>query len=111
MTRPKIVSINNSPAVIDEDFVMRADVTDLNQIIANIDDCNGRNDALRAYIYALRDLARVVGLTQYPDGPTRADLNAAQATVTQTFHRLIFTELSLWPDVDRFFNIGAAELF
>ena len=99
MTRPKIVNINNSPAVIDEDFVMRADVIDLNQIIANIDDCNGRNDALRAYIYALRDLARAVGLTQYPDGPTRAELVAAQATVAAAFHRLIYAELSLWPEI------------
>ena len=66
MTRPTIVSINNAPAVIDQDLVMRADVTDLNQIIANIDDCNGRNDALRAYIYALRDLARAVGLNSVP---------------------------------------------
>ena len=51
----RIVAINNAPTVCNEDGTIRGDVTDLNQIIANINSCNGRNDCLRAYVYALRE--------------------------------------------------------
>ena len=54
----KIVSINNSPTVRNDDGGIRHDVTDLGKIIDNVDECNGRNDCLRAYVYALRDLQR-----------------------------------------------------
>jgi len=33
-------------------------MTDLNKILDSIHEAEGRNDALRAYIYALRDLQR-----------------------------------------------------
>ena len=39
-----------------EDGAIYPDVTSLDLILKHIDKCNGRNDALRAYIYALRDL-------------------------------------------------------
>jgi hypothetical protein len=94
MTRPKIVSINHAPAVIDEDQVMRADVTDLNQIVANIDEAEGRNDALRAYVYALRDLQRAHDRSSYEE--VDAEIDAAQAAVAAAFRRLIVAEFSLW---------------
>jgi hypothetical protein len=52
----KIVSINRAPTVCNADGAIRPTVTSLDAIVANIDTCNGRNDALRAYIFALRDL-------------------------------------------------------
>jgi hypothetical protein len=39
-----------------EDWEIRIDETDLNRILDKIDGTEGRNDALRDYIYALRDL-------------------------------------------------------
>jgi hypothetical protein len=54
----KIVAINNSSTVRNEDGTIRGDMTDLNKILDSIDEAEGRNDAPRAYIYALRDLQR-----------------------------------------------------
>ena len=51
----KIVSINNNPSAC-EDGGIRRDVTSLDAIVNNIDTCEGRNAALKAYVYALRDL-------------------------------------------------------
>jgi hypothetical protein len=79
----KIVSINSTPTVADDDGAIRGDVTDIGKILNNVDEANGRNDALRAYIYALRDLQRA------------HDRAAAKAAVAKAFDRLIVAEFSL----------------
>jgi hypothetical protein len=89
----KIVRINNVPRVCDEDGTIRGDVTDLNKILHNIDPCNGCNDALRAYIYALRDLQRAHCELAY-DG-TLDDIDRAEAAVAVAFDRLVVAEFSL----------------
>jgi hypothetical protein len=95
----KIVSINNNPSACDGDSCIRPDVTDLNAIVANIDEAEGRNDALRAYIYALRDLQVAYNESSYADGGSREDkdkaIDKAQAAVNKAFDWLIFCEFSL----------------
>jgi hypothetical protein len=90
----KIVSINSTPTVADDDGAIRGDVADIGKILNNVDEANGRNDALRAYIYALRDLQRandqfaIIGR----DG---AAIDQARAAVANAFDRLIAAEFSL----------------
>jgi hypothetical protein len=65
-----------------------------------VDEANGRNDALRAYIYALRDLQRAHDRSgiAYEDGRAKAnsaDIAAAKAAVAKAFDRLIVAEFSL----------------
>jgi hypothetical protein len=91
----RIVAINNAPTVCNEDGTIRSDVTDLNQIVANIDSCNGRNDALRAYVYALRDLQRAHDRFAYGDVDDAREIDAAQAAVAAAFDRLILAEFTL----------------
>jgi hypothetical protein len=92
----KIVSINSAPTVCNEDGDIRGDVTSLDHILNHIDHCNGRNDALRAYIYALRDLQYAHNESMYVDsGVTDADIDRAQAAVAECFDRLIVAEFSL----------------
>src|SRR6266550_731538 len=96
----KIVSVSNSPAVCDDEGSIRGDVTDLNKILDFIDQAEGRNDAVRAYIYALRDLQRAIDLSgiAYEDGRPKtnlADIAAARAAVAEAFDRLILAEFSL----------------
>jgi len=89
----KIVCINNAPTVCDRDGGIRGDVTDLSQILNNIDTAEGRNDALRAYIYTLRDLQRAHNESAFEgDG---AGIDQAQSAVAKAFDRLIVAEFSL----------------
>jgi hypothetical protein len=88
----KIVSINNAPTVREDDTI-RHDVVRLDTILANIDAANGRNDALRTYVFALRDLQRANDQYAIAGGPDRID--QAQAVVAEAFDRLIDAEFSL----------------
>jgi hypothetical protein len=88
----KIVSISNSPTVCDGDGSIRGDVTDLNRILDSIDQ-EGRNDAVRAYIYALRDLQRAHDRHAFFGDNTAID--PAQTAVAAAFDRLILAEFSL----------------
>ena len=90
----KIVAINSSPTVCD-DYGVRGDVTSLDKILSSIDGAAGRNDCIRAYVYALRDLQRAHDLFVHGDA-TDAEVDAAQATVAAAFRRLIVAEFSLW---------------
>jgi len=92
----KVVSINSTPTVCDADGGIRHDVTDLGKIIDNIDECCGRNDALRAYIYALRDLQWANNQFAYDD---ETAIDRAQAAVREAFDRLIVAEFSLNRDL------------
>jgi hypothetical protein len=93
----KIVSINAAPSVCDRDCCIRRDVTDLNKILDNIDTAEGRNDALRAYIYALRDLQHAHNEFAFEgDGD---DIDKAQAAVAKAFYRLVSAQFAL--DFDR----------
>ena len=89
----KIVSINNAPTVCDDDGSIRGDVTDIGQILNNIDPAEGRNDALRAYIYTLRDLQRAHN--EYAFEGDGAAVDQAQSNVAKAFDRLIVAEFSL----------------
>ena len=89
----KIVSINDAPAVRDTDGILRCELTDLSRIIDNIDTAEGRNDALRAYIYALRDLQHAHDVSIYEKND--AEIDAAQALVAKTFDQLIVAQLAL----------------
>ena len=90
----KIVSINESPAHEDDDGCIRAELTDIGKIIDRIDDVEGRNDALKAYIYALRDLQRAND--RYASvGCDGAEVDQAQAKVAREFDRLIAAEFRL----------------
>jgi hypothetical protein len=95
----KIVSINNNPSACDGDCCIRPDVKNLDAIVANIDTAEGRNDALRAYVYALRDLQVAYDATGFADGGSPEDkkkaIDMAKAAVNKAFDRLIFCEFSL----------------
>lgn len=45
--------------------MLRKNVTDLGKIVDNIDEAEGRNDAIRLYIYCLRDLQREYEVSSY----------------------------------------------
>ena len=111
MSGVKIVAINDKPIVSDNE---------LNRIITNIggaegrnNDLRARNDALRAYVYALRDRQRAdaqydyiysdESASAYPtvDDVSKAltsvgdDVNKAQAAVERAFERLIVCQFAL----------------
>jgi hypothetical protein len=92
----KIVNINTAPTVCDADGMIRPDVTDINKILDNIDQAEGRNDALRAYIYALRDQQHAIDQSSFAD-TVDADgkIDRARAAVAEAFDRLIVAEFSL----------------
>jgi hypothetical protein len=85
----KIVSINQAPKVVNADGHIKPNVKSLDAIVANIDTARGRNDALRAYIYALRDL-QVAN-----NDPPYSAADKAQAAVAKAFDALILAEFSL----------------
>ena len=89
----KIVNINDAPVVRDGDGILRCQLTDLSRIVDNIDTAEGRNDALRAYIYALRDLQHAHDVNVYEEND--AAIDAAQALVAKTFDQLIVAQLAL----------------
>jgi hypothetical protein len=99
----KIVSIN---PVCDAGGHIKPDVTSLDAIVNNIDTAmgravRGRNDALRAYIYALRDLQVADNNFHFSIADTAlAQIDQAQAAVAKAFDALIAAEFALnrpWP--------------
>jgi len=90
----KIVNINNAPTIRDSDDIIRSQLSDLGKIVDNIDEAEGRNDALRAYIYALRDLQRANEMYACY-GESDATLDSAHARVRETFDRLIVAQSQL----------------
>jgi hypothetical protein len=93
MSDLKIVHISSAPTVCNKDGAIRHDVTSLDAILNHIDTAEGRNDALRAYIYSLRDLQRVHDSYSYADGLEAVD--QAEAAVAQSFDALIAAEFRL----------------
>jgi hypothetical protein len=89
----KIVSINNAPTIRDADNIIGTEITDLSKIVDNIDEAGGRNEALRRYIYALRDLQHAHDVGVYEEND--AAIDAAHALVAKAFDRLIVAEFSL----------------
>ena len=81
------------PEVCDEHHFIKRTLTDLQKIVDNIDDTEGRNDALRAYIYALRDLQNAHTLGAYEEND--AELYAAHRRVVETFDELIAAQSRL----------------
>ena len=80
---------------VDEDGCIRPDLTDFNAIIDNIDTAEGRNDALRAYILALRDLQHAHNEFALYGTVTAEAIGRAQAAVEAAFTRLIVAQFSL----------------
>src|SRR5262245_2936666 len=98
MTTPTINACEPKPGC-DEHGDIKADETGLDLIIANIDDAGGRNDALRAYIFALRDWQCICNRGAY-EPVTEAESAAAKRVLDDTFDRLIAAEFLLnrwWP--------------
>lgn len=93
----KIVNINAAPSVCDADGAIRPDVTDLNNILANTDHAEGRNDAIRAYIFALRDLqyAHNQAACYADSGFGDREIDQARRAVRIAFDRLTYCELRL----------------
>jgi hypothetical protein len=93
----KIVSISDALQFRDDDGIMRCDVTDLNKIVAGIDRAKGRNDALVAYVYALRDLQRANDLYAILDNsPSAASaIDRAEERVRATLSELVMAQLAL----------------
>jgi hypothetical protein len=88
-----MMEIANINSALDPDGTIRADVTDIVKIIDNIDDAHGRNDALRAYVFALRDLQRMHGwhaITGDDGG-----IAPAQTALEKAFVRPIVAQFSL----------------
>ena len=94
----RLQGINDAPTVSDYSGIRR-DVTDLNQILNNIDTVEGRNDYLREYIYALRDLQhahnRSVFAGEDGEGGSNDDIDRAYDAVNEAFGRLVIAQLTL----------------
>jgi hypothetical protein len=90
----KIVSINDTPTVCNEDGVIRGNVTDLNRILDNIDAARGLPDAIRNYVLALRDLQRSNDEFAFDAGDGSA-IDQAEAAVAEAFESLIIAQRSL----------------
>jgi hypothetical protein len=84
-----------------EDWEIRIDETDLNRILDKIDGTEGRNDALRDYIYALRDLqwAHNWSATTAADRAD-AEIYGAQRAVNDAFDRLIRAQRALSAEIE-----------
>jgi len=100
-TTMKIVRINKNPSACDEDGGLRPGVKSFDAIINNIDTAEGRTAALKAYIYALRDLQVAYNndAAGYDEAGSQEDrdkaIDVAQAAVREAFDRLVFCEYSL----------------
>jgi hypothetical protein len=99
----RIISISNAPNVCNEDGVIRRDVTDLNRILDRIDPVEGRNDCIREYIYALRDLQRAHELSGFcdlsPQEKREADIDKAQIAVDLAFTDLMIAQERLSAEI------------
>jgi hypothetical protein len=93
--QPKEESMKiDESSTLDADGCIRADLKDIGKIIDRIDKSEGRNDALKAYVYALRDLQRANDRFAGPGGDL-AEVDQAQAKVAREFDRLIAAEFML----------------
>ena len=81
------------PNAVDRDNIIRKDLTDLTVIVDTIDEAGGRNDALRAYVYTLRDLQHAIDTSSYEENGAAAE--ACRAAVSRAFDRLVVAELIL----------------
>jgi hypothetical protein len=80
----------------DEDHVIRPDITDINKILDNLDKAYGRNDAIRTYIYALRDLQHANDQSVFADTvDAQGKIDRATDAVRSAFDRLIVAEFLL----------------
>jgi len=82
------------PDVNDDDGNLRPDITDLNAIVGRLDETCGRNDALVAYIFALRDQQRTIELYATVEN-NKEEVEAAEANVRAAFSRLISCQCGL----------------
>jgi hypothetical protein len=73
---------------------IKADETSLDLIVANIDDAGGRNDALRKYIFALRDWQCTCNRGCY-EIVTDAETNSVKQALIDAFDRLTDAEITL----------------
>ena len=83
-----------SDQLYDDDRCIRADATDLNAIIDNIDAAEGRNDALRGYIPRC---ATCNMRTTRPDLPMSSirRIQPAQDAIERAFCRLMLAQFAL----------------
>jgi hypothetical protein len=92
----------------EEAWYIGIDETDLNKILDKIDDSHGRNDALRDYIYALRDLAWANNLAAFTYCKVvDEEIDGASRAVHDAFDHLIRAQRTLSeelaPDIDAAF--------
>jgi hypothetical protein len=103
MKTAKIVSISEAPSACDYSGI-RADCTDLNKIVDNIDDVSGRNKSLREYIYALRDLQHAINRSMFAGehgvGGSDEDICNAEDAVRLAFDRLAIAQLLLFNSIE-----------
>jgi hypothetical protein len=85
---PTLVHISAAPSVHDADGVLRRQCTDLNRIIASLDEAEGRNDALIAYIFALRDLQHANDAYALTGESSGDDVARAEIAVKEAFAEL-----------------------
>jgi hypothetical protein len=84
-----------------EDWEIRVDETDLNRILDKIDGAEGRNDALRDYIYALRDLQWAHNWSATAGGHSAdTEIYGAQRAVNDAFDRLIRAQRTLSAEIE-----------
>ena len=84
-----------------EDCEIRVDETDLNRILDKIDSAEGRNDALRDYIYALRDLQWAHNwFATTGEGSADTEIYGAQRAVNDAFDRLIRAQRTLSAEIE-----------
>ena len=81
------------PDAVDRDNIIRKDLTDLNVIVDAIDQADGRSSALRAYVYALRDLQHAIDTSAYEENS--AAIKACRAAVSRAFDCLAVAEFAL----------------
>ena len=81
--------------MIRTDWKIDKAATDLTEIVGLLDEAEGRNDALRAYIFALRDLQWLHNEAVEAGGYIDVEIDAAQRAVNVAFDALIVAEFSL----------------
>jgi hypothetical protein len=80
--------ISAAPSVHDVDGVLRRQCTDLNRIVGALDEAEGRNNALIAYVYALRDLQHANDAYALTGESSGDDVARAEIAVKEAFAEL-----------------------
>ena len=84
-----------------EECEIRVDETDLNRILDKIDSTEGRNDALRDYIYTLRDLQWAHNWYATTGGDSAdTEIYGAQRALNDAFDRLIRAQRNLSAEIE-----------